>query len=278
MRLRRRHAWGAVLIALFVLPVLKPAGIAAVEGPTGSAFAWVADVLPSTRSVPASSDGPCDDARVRALQQQNRELYAQLMRARQTVGDLGALKKALERSELDRMPKAVRAEVLRAHDPVPSRRSILINRGRADGLRIGHAAVMGGVYVGRVRVVHEHSALVQLLTDPSSRLEVLVRTSKDQMLRGYALRRGSKDGVDLLEVRFVRLRGDVGIIRPGAPVYTSNFDERVPAHLEVGTVDEVSDPDRDGMPSLFVTPSLDLDRSTEVVILVPSSRRRARSP
>ena len=101
-----------------------------------------------------------------------------------------------------------------------------------------------------------------------------MRTSKDLMLRGYARRRGSRDGVDLLEVSFVRLRGDVGTIRPGAPVFTSNFDERVPAHLRVGTVLEVSDPDCDSMPTLQVAPSMDLDRSTDVVVLIPQSRAK----
>jgi cell shape-determining protein MreC len=275
MRLRKRHAWGAILIVLFILPLLKPAGVDRVEGPIGGIFAWTADVLPSPRGPAAESPSDGEDPRVKRLEEERSTLLDHLLRTRQQVADLGALKSALERSELDRMPKAVLASVLRAHDPVPLRRSILIGRGTADGVRIGHAVVMGGVYLGRVRVAREDSALVQLLTDPRSRLEVFVRTSKDLMLRGYAQRKGSKDGVDLLEVEFVRLRGDVGYIRPGAPVFTSNFDERVPAHLLIGTVTEVSDPDRDRMPKLIVRPSMDLDRSTEVVVLVPQAHSAA---
>ena len=269
MRLRRRHAWGAVLIALFILPVLKPAGVESIEGPIGSLWGWSADVLPSTRAARTEASHERDDPRVRSLEQDYRLLWDRLLRTQQRMQDLGDLKTALDRSELDRMPRAVLAEVLRAHDPVPMRRSILIARGLADGLRIGHPVVMGGVFLGRVRVVRKHSSLVQLVTDPRSRIEVFVRTSKGQMLRGYARRSGSKDGADLLKVEFVRLRGDVGVIRPGAPVFTSNFDERVPAHLLVGIVDEVSDPDRDSMPTLKMRPSMDLDRSTEVVVLVP---------
>jgi len=281
VRLRRRHAWGAVLIALFILPVLKPDGVETIEGPIGSMWGWSADVLPSTRAAhPETSPERETSSRVRALEQDYRLLWDRLLRTQQRMKDLGDLKTALERSELDRMPRAVLAEVLRAHDPVPMRRSILIARGLADGLRIGHPVVMGGVFLGRVRVVRKHSSLVQLVTDPRSRIEVFVRTSKGQMLRGYARRSGSKDGKDLLKVEFVRLRGDVGVIRPGAPVFTSNFDERVPAHLLVGIVDEVSDPDRDSMPTLKMRPSMDLDRSTEVVVLVPqlvpTVRRRTR--
>ena len=274
VRLRKRHAWGAILIVLFILPLLKPAGIDRVEGPIGGLFAWTADVLPSARA-PTSSDANSDDVRLQRLEEEKAQLLDRLMRTRQKVDDLGDLKRVLDKSELDRMPQAVLSSVLRAHDPVPHRRSILIDRGARDGLRVGHAVVMGGVFLGRVRVVRDHSALVQLLTDPYSRLEVFVRTSKGLLLRGYAKRKGSEDGIDMLEIEFVRLRGDVGMIRPGAPVFTSNFDERVPAHLLIGEVTVVSDPDRDRMPKLTVRPHLDLDRSTEVVVLVPEARRRA---
>jgi cell shape-determining protein MreC len=274
--LRKRHAWGAILIVLFILPLLKPTGVERIEGPVGALFAWTADVLPGTAAgttpdEEASADGT--DLRVKQLEEERSKLLDRLMRTRTRVKDLGALKAALDRSELDRMPRAVLATVLRAHDPVPMRRSILISRGTADGVQVGHAVVMGDVFIGRVRVARTHSALVQLLTDPRSQLEVFVRTSKGIMLRGYASRSGSRDGVDLLQVEFVRLRGDVGIIRPGAPVFTSNFDERVPAHLLIGNVTDVSDPDRDRMPKLTISPSLDLDRSTEVVVLVPEGGR-----
>ena len=277
MRLRKRHAWGAILIVLFILPLLKPAGIDRVEGPIGGLFAWTADVLPQAR--PAASPRPDGEtAEFQRLREERDQLLERLMRTRQKIADLGDLKAVLEKSELDRMPKAVLAPVLRAHDPVPLRRSILIGRGASDGVRVGQAVVMGGVYLGRVRIVRGDSAIVQLLTDPRSRFEVFVRTSKGLMLRGFAHRKGSQDGVDMIEVEFVRLRGDVGMIRPGAPVFTSNFDERVPAHLLVGAVTEVHDPDRDRMPKLLVRPSLDLDRSTEVVVLVPSSPASPASP
>jgi rod shape-determining protein MreC len=274
MRLRKRHAWGAVLIALFALPVLKPDGVAVVEEPAGNAFAWFAEVAPSPRLW--VDDAPTrDDGRLHALEVENRRLWEHHWQTRQRLHEMAGLQDALSRSELDRLPTAVLARIVRAHDPVPLRRSILLDRGTADGVRRGQPVVMGGVYLGRVRVARAHSSLVQLVSDPRSRLEVFVRTSTGRLLRGYARRDGSEDGVDSLRVEFVRLRDDVGVVARGAPVFTSNADERVPAHLLVGTVTRVSDPDLDRMPDLTVRPALDLDRSTEVVVLLTAEARAA---
>jgi rod shape-determining protein MreC len=269
VRLRKRHAWGAVLIVLFILPVLKPAGIAAIEEPAGGFFAWFADAMPSPRPwTPDAGDEGEASQRVQALEQDRNRIYEQLLQERERQKAAGELKAALAQSKLDRLPPVVLARVTRAHDPVPLRRSILIDRGTADGVRVGHPVVMGAAFIGRVRVAREHSSLVQLITDPRSRCEVFVRTSKGRLLRGFARRSGSEDGVDMLRVEFVRLREGMGTVRPGAAVCTSNFDERVPAHLMIGTVREISDPDLDRMPTLVLRPSMDLDRSTEVMVLL----------
>ncbi len=276
MRLRKRHAWGAVLVALFALPVLKPDGVALIEEPTGSFFGWFAKLTPGPKLLGSETGAEPQSELVRELERENRILWDRHLRTQERLRQVGELKAALERSELDRLPKAVLARVLRAHDPVPLRRSILIDRGSADGVRVGHPVVMGAVLLGRVRAVRANTSVVQLVTDPRSRLEVFVRTSTGTLLRGYVRRDGSSDGEDRLRVEFVRLKDDVGVIGRKAPVFTSNFDERVPAHLLVGLVTEISDPDRDRMPVLYLRPSLDLDLATEVIVLQTLEHRTAK--
>ena len=82
MRLRKRHAWGAVLIVLFVLPVLKPGGVPALEDPAGGFFAWFAEVLPSPRlwtdDGEAEGDGVTD--RERALEKELRQQMEESLR------------------------------------------------------------------------------------------------------------------------------------------------------------------------------------------------------
>ena len=177
---------------------------------------------------------------------------------------------------LERMPRAVLCRVLRTRDPVSFRRSLLIDRGAADGIRRDHPVVVGGVYLGRVEVVHAHVSVVKLLTDAQARAEVFVRSSKGKLLRGYARRRGRRDGDDLMAVEFVRRRGDVGEINAGAPVFTASFHPDVPAHLLVGRIDEVSDPDMDAMPTLTMRPAFDLDTTYEVLVLLTDAVRAPR--
>lgn len=274
MRLGRHHAWGAVLIALFVLPVLRPQGWRTVEEPAGAFFAWSAG-LPglSTGPVPPAEEGEGASARTQALEAALARLWERHLNLQQRVAELGGLETALQQSELDRLPRARLARVLRAHDPWPVRRSILIDRGRADGIEVGQPVVSGEVLLGRVRIVREHNAVVQLVTDPRARLEVFVRTADGRLLRGYARRRGTREGRDRLEVDFVHVPAGAEPVAVGAPVFTSNYDEQVPAHLLVGVVDEVLDPDLDRMPTLGVRPALDLDQATEVLVLLTQGAR-----
>jgi rod shape-determining protein MreC len=271
MRLRRRHAWGAALIALFALPVLKPQGFAAVEDPPAGFFAWFARLEPLNPRLWDRSDAPEGDSpRVRDLER----AYAELAEAQQQdavrADDLAALKDALE---LDRLPVARLARILRAHDPSPHRRSVLIDRGTEDGIEEGFPVVAGGVYVGRVQIVRSRSALVRLVTDPQSRLEVAVRTDAGRRVTGFLRRRGPIGAGEDLEIENLRLVGDVGRVPEHVPVFTSNADALVPAGLLVGYVSQVSDPEADGFPTVTVRPALDLSRSTEVLVLLRPEER-----
>ena len=58
MRLRKRHAWGAVLIFLFVLPVVRPEGIDFIERPTASTVHWFAEVPPAQPAAAQVRGGP----------------------------------------------------------------------------------------------------------------------------------------------------------------------------------------------------------------------------
>ena len=271
MRLRRRHAWGAALIALFALPVLRPDGVPWLEETPGGFLAWFARLEPLNprlweRAEPDGSE--CSRARdlERVLAEVTEERSARDLRAQ----DLDALREALE---LDRLPVARLARVLRAHDSSPARRSILLDRGQDDGLEEGYAVVAGGVYLGRIHVARARSALVRLVTDPQSRLEVALRTDTGTRVTGFLRRRGPASAREELEVTGVRLRGDVGRVREHVPVFTSNADALVPAGLLVGYVTLVSDPEGDGLPTLAVRPALDLERSTEVLVLLPREER-----
>ena len=284
MRFQGRHAWGAVLIALFALPVLRPEGIPVIERPVADTFAWFGNVplLNPHLWGSASEPEPGDTTRseyARGLEQENavlREEFAQRMRLEEDLAELKGALEGLTSGGLDRLPRVVVARVLRTADAAAYRRSILIDRGAEDGLVRGMAVVSGRVYVGKIEVLHERSALVKLVSDRRSRLEVAVRTTANQRLRGFVRGHGRGTVDDDLDVRFAQVPlqtrvgpDGAGRVLPGAPVFTSNADALVPAALLVGFVTEVSDRDLDGMPRIRIRPALDLGRATRVLVVLP---------
>jgi cell shape-determining protein MreC len=272
MRVRRRHAWGAVLIVLFALPVMKPEGIPALERPVAGFFAWFSGLSALNPELWGSSVAEGDDQspRALALEEENavlRELYAERLGLE---SDVTSLSEVFQQAALDRLPRAVSARVLRTADPAGFRRSILIDRGAADGLESGLAVVSGSVFLGRVETVQARSAQVKLVSDRRSRLEVALRTDSGERLCGYVQGsgRGAIDGE--LEIRQIVVPPEAGRIPLGASVLTSNADPRVPAGLVVGTVTAVSDKDLAGLPIVRMRPALDLGRSTTVLVLLPT--------
>lgn len=271
MRLRKRHAWGAALIALFALPVLRPQGLPALEDPVGGSFAWLAGLTPlNPRLWQRDAGRQGDDPRVRELERALAEVTEAQFNAETRALDVAHL---LETLELDRLPVARWARVLRSSDPSPSRRSLLIDRGADDGLAEGFPVVSGGTLLGRVQVVRGRSALVRLITDPQARLEVALRTDTGRRVTGFLRRRGPGTGPDDLDVEGLRLLSGVGALREHAPVFSSNADPLVPSGLLVGYVSRVSDPEGDGFPSVTVEAALDLSRTTEVLVLLPRDER-----
>lgn len=273
MRFRKRHAWGTVLIVLFALPLVAPRGLPFVERPIARTVSWPAR---ATALNPNSwrAEGECkDDARTQTLQNELMRLWERHLAYVRRHRDLGALKRTLDAADLSRPPQAIAAHILRAHDAARGRRSVTLDQGTAAGVVPGLPVVMGHVYLGRVRWAFEHMAIVQLVTDPRSKLEVFVRTDRGTLLRGWTRRDGTEDGRDRLRLEFVRLEDDE-VVKLGAPVFTANFNEQVPAGLLVGTVSAVEDPDQDRMPTLHVMPALDLDRAADAVVLAPPAEVR----
>src|SRR5688500_4000742 len=128
MRLRKRHAWGVVLIALFALPVLEPRGVRSVEDPASGVFTWLAGATPLNPRLwrgDATSDDE-ESARTKELERANAELWETIFKVVDRARDAQSLQDALE---LDRLPVGRHARVLRAHDSSAWRRSILVDQG-----------------------------------------------------------------------------------------------------------------------------------------------------
>lgn len=155
-----------------------------------------------------------------------------------------------------------------ANEALGAERSLLVDRGGADGVFLDMPALAPEGVVGRVVAVAPRSAKIQLITDPNSSVAVtVVRTG----LRGMAAGRGG----DLLWLRHIPLLEDV---RPGDRLVTSGLDRVHAPGYPVGTVLQVevgSGP----MTQIEVAPAADPARLSEVLLLrVASDPSRAGEP
>ena len=120
-----------------------------------------------------------DTAALRAqnqqLQDENAALRRQIAQLQADGLDNTALRQALD-FQRSYGHSAVAAEVV-GRGPDGFSASVDIDRGYSDGVKIGMIVVTGAGLVGRVREVGPHSAIVQTLADPQSRVSAFLSTS-----------------------------------------------------------------------------------------------------
>ncbi|TNE37327.1 MAG: rod shape-determining protein MreC [Alphaproteobacteria bacterium] len=113
----------------------------------------------------------------------------------------------------------------------PFVRTLLLNAGRRDGVRVGQAVVASLGLVGRIAEVGERSARVLLLTDLNSRIPVVLEKSR---YKGILV--GDNSSAPLLE--FLPATAHVA---PGDRVVTSGDGGMLPAGRQIGIVASVTD-------------------------------------
>ena len=196
----------------------------------------------------------------RALRERVRTLETELQqrahRAQEAVRlrDLLALQQAVP---LD----TVAAQVV-GRDGVPWFRSLTLDKGEADGVRLDAAVISATGVVGRVFAVGPHAARVQVLLDRDSGAAALIERSRESgVVSGQV--RAAEQGAEDLALKYVSERADVVV---GDVVVTSGLDRIFPKGLVIGRVRFVGD-----VTGLFrevrVEPSARFDRLEEVLVL-----------
>lgn len=184
------------------------------------------------------------------------ETQAELNTLTEARAENERLKAALAFSEAASGP-AVVARVI-GLNASPQFQSFRIDRGEAEGVRVGMPVVTPKGVVGQVVRAVAGSADVMVMIDPQSRIGAVVQRSR---VRGTVV--GAGDGQKML-LDYVRREDD---ITDGDVVVTAGTDGIYPRGLVVGTVRGVSRP----TVGLFligqVEPAVDLARVEEVLVL-----------
>lgn len=109
--------------------------------------------------------------------------------------------------------------------------SLILNAGRAEGIRVGQAVVSDDGFVGRIINVGARSSRVLLITDINSRIPVVVETTRIR-----AVMAGSNSD----RPRLIHLPPSARV-SPGERIVTSGHGGAFPPGLPIGVVAAVTD-------------------------------------
>lgn len=136
-------------------------------------------------------------------------------------------------------------------------RTIVLDKGRADGIGPGDAVVAGGALIGRVVEAGGRFSRVLLITDRRSGVGAMVQRSREL---GIVKGRGGS----LCAMQYLRKDADV---RKGDRVITSGVGSLFPADIPIGRVVGVMYDSERGTLTALVEPFADLTRAEEVLVV-----------
>ena len=201
---------------------------------------------------------------VAALRQQNAEyaaeisqLQAQIIELQNKVAQTNTLAALVDFSRSN-PTNTYKAAAVIGRDPSPFLRYVIINRGSDDGIRRGMPVVTNQGLVGRVDAVIGGASRVQLITDPSSLVNVYIQNSGAD-----AALKGSVSGELSLEM----LSQDANV-QTGDVVLTSGLGGEYPADLLIGQVSNVRKQESELFQQASVQPVVDFSKLEIVLVIV----------
>ena len=125
--------------------------------------------------------------------------------------------------------QAIAARVI-ARDSLDWRKSVIINKGEKDGIKEHMPCVTTKGLLGSVFEVNSGTAKVMLITDPASKVGVMLDGSGESgVLSGLG-----SEGCNMM---YISIDADV---KPGDKIITAGFSQFFPRGLDVGTVSKIN--------------------------------------
>ena len=144
-----------------------------------------------------------------------------------------------------------------ARDPANWNSSLMISKGRAEGIKPGMPVINALGVAGKVAEVADHSSKVILVNDPGFSVAVV-----DQRSREAGLLSGSLSGECRLS--YLPENSDVKV---GDEIVTSRLSNAFPEGLIVGKVVEVYPPGGISDARAEVTPAVDVGKIEEILVV-----------
>lgn len=263
---QRRIRWTTIAIlvgASIILSVLDSTGnldilFGFMSDPLTAVASWtsrqtdtVADALAGPRDLEeARSEIALLQTQLEALERENEEL-------REVQGEYQILQDLFNRVRQTPELRRQTANVI-GYDTSPAVRSILIDKGSDDGLRVGMPVESPRGLIGRIFRTTQNSSQVVLITDNASAIPVRLGTSR---ATGSLKGRGASGDliVDWIDLKFQLEVGEV--------VLTSGLGGDFPQDIVIGRVVQVLRNESDLFQQAIVQPATDFD-TMEIVLVV----------
>jgi len=155
------------------------------------------------------------------------------------------------------LPYDVIAARVIARNPTDWRKSMVINKGKRHGINEGMPCATTRGLIGRVEKVFQDSSRIMLITDPNSRIGVLLEDSRES-----GLLIGSPPG----ECRVIYLPLD-GRLAKGEKVVAAGFNKRMPKGMVIGEVVAIGVENSNLYRYVIVKPFEDAGRVEEVLCI-----------
>ncbi|WP_300459050.1 rod shape-determining protein MreC [Desulfobacula sp.] len=159
-----------------------------------------------------------------------------------------------------RVPDTYVAAQVIAREPSPWFKTIMIDKGAADGLIKGSPVLVSEGIVGQIIKISTHYSRVLLITDRNSAVDALVQNSRV---------RGMVKGNNENQCSFVyALRKDE--VKQGELIVSSGLDQVFPKGLKIGRVTKVTKVHSQLFQDITLETSVDFDKIEEVLVLKTS--------
>lgn len=154
-------------------------------------------------------------------------------------------------------PRLIAAMVV-GKDPSPWFQTVLVDKGRSDGVVVGRPVVNSDGIVGLVVEVTGHYAKVMLITDPNSAVDAVVQKN-----RARGIIKGGSVGFCMLN--YAMSKYDIAV---GDAIISSGMDGVFPKGLPIGAVTDVVKHKAAIFQDVTVKPFVDFERLEEVSIVL----------
>lgn len=198
----------------------------------------------SVLAVTENQDLKKELSRVREIENRYEELIRENVRLKKFVNFTSSV------------PETYVAARVIARDPSPWFKTIMIDKGEADGIEKGSPVLVSEGIVGQIIKVSRQFSRVLLITDRNSAVDALVQNTR---VRGMV--KGSNEDVCVF---VFALRKDE--IKPGEMIVSSGLDQVFPKGLRIGRVLAVQKEHSQLFQDITIQTSVDFDKLEEVLV------------